>query len=123
MQKFGYIAEDAIVESWKDPSGNRWYKKYASGLVEQGGVVGSGGTTINLMIPYLNTNYSVQLTGRFSLSGQGNVSIYVNSKTASSFSTDGFRYESFSWEAKGYASVNNNSTLEELSSQYWIRAA
>jgi hypothetical protein len=68
----GNVAEnlDFVVESWSDGTGG-WYKKYRSGWVEQGGVVGLNTTsgypkhTISLFKPFADTKFKVHVTGRY----------------------------------------------------------
>lgn len=53
---------DYVVESYK--SGANWYRKYKSGWLEQGGLIGSSiadGATINLLKPFADTNYNFSM--------------------------------------------------------------
>lgn len=53
---------DYIVETYQN--GTEWYRKYASGWVEQGGFLTTNAVTqITLLKPYANTNYGIQITG------------------------------------------------------------
>lgn len=58
---------DAVVEYQLPTAENNytWYRKYASGWVEQGGVKtnnNGSATTVNLPVSMKDTNYTVQLT-------------------------------------------------------------
>lgn len=52
---------DYVVESWTGGEGG-WYRKYRSGWIEQGGLVGSGGTTtVTLPTAFTATTYTVMV--------------------------------------------------------------
>ena len=53
---------DYVVESYND--GTNWYRKYKSGWLEQGGLIDSSvsdGSTVNLLKPFKDTNYTFSL--------------------------------------------------------------
>lgn len=106
---------DYVVE-WKTPTASdlTWYRKYASGWVEQGGRTYSPGSsaqniTINLPIQMVNTNYSITTGGATGGSpGDGYafwLGTYYNLTTVSFIlKVDGTSYVSYiSWEVKGMA--------------------
>ena len=68
----------------------KWYRKYADGWVEQGGLLGSAGTyawrTVTLPVTMANTGYTVVITGAWNDSS-GNGSMLGNSKTTTRFNT------------------------------------
>jgi hypothetical protein len=83
---------DAVID-YQEPTadnGYTWYRKYASGWVEQGGLLGSAGTyawrTITMPITMTDTNYTVVITGAWNDSS-GNGSMLGNSKTTTTFNT------------------------------------
>ena len=104
-------SQDGIdfVVDWQNPTadnGYKWYRKYKSGWVEQGGTVARGTTaTVTLPITFNNAVYDVHMTcynnvGRYA---------YLTAITASSFnfntaddSTDN-NDGSWVWCAKGKA--------------------
>lgn len=45
------------VESWK--SGNKWYRKYSDGWIEQGGLWNTGNTTLSFNLAFSDTNYNI----------------------------------------------------------------
>lgn len=73
-QKAGvdFTATRTIVGSFKDipslvenyVSGDAWYRKWSNGWVEQGNFfnTASGANTATLLVPLINTNYTVQMT-------------------------------------------------------------
>lgn len=59
---------DTIIDYDEDLVNKTWYRKWKSGWLEQGGdsrKPNKGSVTINLLKPYINTNYSVSLTSSF----------------------------------------------------------
>ena len=53
---------DFVVEWQNIGTGNRWYRKYKSGWVEQGGYVsGSGSATVTLPVKMATATYTITL--------------------------------------------------------------
>lgn len=99
---------DAVVAYQLPTSENgyTWYRKYASGWVEQGGFVNNTTAikTINLVIPMANTNYQIQCTSSYS-TGDGTLyQPHVDSKTTTSF-------KSASYGERGSATNNNGAAV------------
>ena len=46
-----------LVTHWQ--SGNRWYRKYSNGWIEQGGNWSTANTTLSFNTPFSNTNYTI----------------------------------------------------------------
>ena len=98
---------DYVVESYND--GTNWYRLYKSGWCEQGGeltsVAADTSTSVNLLKPYANTNYSVLITAT---GGKRSTTQFTNGQTVYSRTTTGFVMwtsdYSFGriWQAKGY---------------------
>ena len=67
---------DAVIDFQTPNAGNNytWYRKYASGWVEQGGNQAPAGVEIILPIPMMDTNYT--LTASFVESASGNYPIW-----------------------------------------------
>ena len=93
-----------------------WYRKYADGWVEQGGIVNVGGTTgsITLAVEMADTNYQVMAkVANANISGSNTVYNFLTNN----YTTTGFGYrgtynngsgtgmpgEKFFWEVKGMA--------------------
>ena len=61
----GGYTQDFVTESWISEDGLSWYRKYASGWVEQGGHFDKGGlvtdttNVINLVLPMSDINYTL----------------------------------------------------------------
>ncbi len=55
-------AADYVVETWHSTDGKKWYRKYKSGWVEQGGTVAGGNSVITYPIPMANTYYTRTVT-------------------------------------------------------------
>lgn len=105
--KTGGYAIDTLVAFQVPNAGNNytWYRKYASGWVEQGGY-GTKEQTITLPVEMANANYGV-LAG-LCITGSNNISYSVNtdSKTTTSFrirSESSVSTNEAYWEAKGMA--------------------
>lgn len=82
---------DYVVE-WQTPTAENnytWYRKYASGWIEQGGlVIGGAPQTVNMAITMQNTNYSCIISSEFTSSsndGACTFGIMSGSKTTTSF--------------------------------------
>ena len=112
-EQFDTVAEPAkdelwaieAVEAYHDDEGN-WYRVYPDGWCEQGGRIGMSTTsgypkyTINLLKPFIDTNYSVQITGRWTgSSGEGSDYCYARTTTSISIVSVGYGSD---WEARGY---------------------
>ena len=112
-----------IIERWSDS--NNWYRVYADGWCEQGGYVRNGGNTtgvvytINLLKPYKDVYYFINMWGGVGDSGwqyAGGVGYGTagsgyntrpNYNTTSSFTyfnSTGVNGTPIFWEAKGYVS-------------------
>lgn len=91
---------DYIVESQINGDGS-WYRRYKSGLLEQGGsnLTAVGTKTINLLKPYKNTSFKVLTTGR----SNENRTINVSGRTSNTItvtcrnSTDGVSLSIYDW--------------------------
>lgn len=105
---------DYVVE-WKVPTDEdpTWYRKYASGWVEQGGINQSGTTrpiVQNLLITMANTNYTIT---HADCKPSATANMYVTwfyNKTISSFTyyfngggSGTVADYTLSWEVKGFA--------------------
>jgi len=101
---------DYVVE-WQTPTAENsytWYRKYASGWVEQGGyetVSGSPGTvTVTLMKAMANTNYTIITSdSQNTSSGDGSSSIVTDQITTSQFKISWISkaLNRLYWEIKG----------------------
>jgi len=64
----GYLftGPDAVVSSWRSTDGSRWYRKYKSGWLEQGGVASNAlsltSEVITFPTPFTNLNYTFLTT-------------------------------------------------------------
>ena len=90
-------------------NGASWYRIYSDKWCEQGGKVGNNTTTseqtVNLLKPYTNTNYSVQVTGMNNSDGSwgyGYISTAGQIKVGSR-GTQGWKGGVF-WQTSGYIS-------------------
>lgn len=93
---------DFVVESGS--SGNKWYRKWKSGWLEQGGVESLSEGVITLMKPYANTDYIILKTYKNDAGTSGaiikNVSVYE--VTTTSFKTrNGGTISACSWKTEG----------------------
>lgn len=103
-----------VVETYDDGNGN-WYRLYSDGWVDQGGVanVGSGqatwNKTINLLLPFSDTNYNVFTTPQSSNPNQTGYLKQSNSQITVYATRDGGSSASqyMSWYACGYAASSN----------------
>ena len=100
--------EHRVIDFKKPETGdNTWYRKYADGWIEQGGVkyIEATNTVINLSYPMLTSSYTLELT----TSDDGdviNVSTTYSVKTTSSFTcsitANGERYPGYiNWQVSG----------------------
>ena len=100
-----------LVESYRN--GTEWYRVYSDGWIEQGGLTekrtqagnSNAGYSINLLRPFSNTNYSVQVTIKNSV---WLISSWVDASNVSAFNVDTRNYGSdnadfyHNWYACGY---------------------
>jgi len=111
---------DIIIE-YQEPTAENdytWYRLYASGWVEQGGVISgssSGWVTVNLPIIMINTNYTILATSEErNTNNTLQVSAYFN-KTISSFQTanccESFFDDEISWQVSGKADMTGHEIL------------
>ena len=130
------IPHRRLVKTYKN--GTQWYNWYSDGWCEQGGNVNAatyGGTvnTVTLMVPYLDTTYS--LTGvKCSVADTGSVALNLpaSSKTTTSFNWS-VAYSSnltreLCWRAEGYANKPNqnvqyNDKESQFESPYFIQVS
>ena len=97
-----------LVESYVN--GASWYRKYSDGWCEQGSLYHRGDTlgwhTINLLIPFVNTNYSIQenrIINGYSKNGDGDPdAIEILSNSSFRIGNDDGGDMSFNWVARGY---------------------
>lgn len=95
---------DFVVESYDD--GTKWYRKYKSGWIKQGGEIspytGTSWQTITFLKPYKNTNYNVigSVSGvnlvnneGFQSSNKTTTTVQVGCNTSAS--------KGLTWEVKG----------------------
>jgi hypothetical protein len=101
-----------VVESASGLSGsgytNGWYRKYASGWVEQGArvSVASAWAIKNIIVPMAGSYHISTATGSTGVAdGQGNVVVYVNylTLTSTTFQITGANTSYANWEIKGMA--------------------
>lgn len=92
-----------VTETFRD--GSSWYRVYSDGWCEQGGRSSATSTlvVVNLLKPFIDTNYSVITTGLYDGGNTANAWDYVRNFTTSTFSI--YQQEDGCvWEAKGYIS-------------------
>lgn len=101
---------DYVVE-WQVPTdlnGYRWYRKYSSGWVEQGGVVAVNNTSVavTLMIEMQGPTYCTMLTGTNTTSGGTSTYVAVvkgQSATTFNISTTANYSNGIYWQVSGMA--------------------
>lgn len=103
MDRDGHNPEsptDVVIEYQAPTSANggAWYRKYASGWVEQGKNQSTMNTTITLLVPMANADYFIGFVG-FTIANHG--AQYINNKTTTSFGT--------------YSNANNS-----LTQAWWV---
>lgn len=98
---------DAVIEYQLPTADNgyKWYRKYKSGWVEQGGFVSnvSGEQTVNFPITMADTNYTMLKTMTTNSSNNvqySNVSFYTRTTASAKTTTAG---ADFSWQVSGMA--------------------
>ena len=106
-------AERYLIKSYH--SGDDWYRVYSDGWCEQGGVKAAGSqTTVTFSIPFLSTDYTVNVT-----TAGSNASIYApavtrNSSSYATIYTDsGSSQQGKYWRACGYVDISSYSTREK----------
>ena len=100
-----------VVETYDDGNGN-WYRLWSDGWVEQGGdLPNTGNTTVNLMIPMRDTNYSIDVQWNGGKSGNFYPSDFqIQNITTTSFYTNARTHGSvhaYWWSVRGYAASSN----------------
>jgi len=109
---------DYVIES--GATSNTWYRKYRSGRVEQGGKSPGNstvsGTTINLPIPMINSDYTIQLTSTHPgntltaaakvIDGSVTNTLFKVLTNYTDGTTSGFTSYGFYWEAKGQTAIS-----------------
>lgn len=121
MQNVDTLAgADAVIEFQKPTAQNNytWYRKYASGWVEQGGVATTNGgnpTPITLPVEMADANYTPFIQGVTLTDGYGSagwqvmpVNTATSPKTTTQFYTQGSitGYNlPFGWQVRGMAAV------------------
>lgn len=91
---------DYVVEKYQN--GTNWYRVYKSGWVEQGGIASAAtsNTTINLLKPMKNTNYSV--FGSYGEDGDlANGAFSFRGRTTTSFVIRRWSSDALYWQVKG----------------------
>lgn len=97
------VKSHVVVETYQN--GTEWYRVYSDGWIEQGGSVGANTTsgyptyTITLLKPMLNTEFNVQLTGKYT-SKTGDGTDYCYARTTTSISVISIGYGS-DWVVRG----------------------
>ena len=96
-----------VVEFQEPTAANNytWYRKYADGWVEQGGVEIASGSMITLPIAMANTKYTVQTTptwGTAKSSGTRGMCSYLKTTTSFNAQQDN-NSGSFDWQVSGMA--------------------
>lgn len=114
MAMGGYTVDPLVAfQIPTEENGYTWYRKYASGWVEQGGILLATGatTTVVLATEMSSVNYSISVTQRLNRTGSdwnANAHVISSTITASQFgvrtgsTTD---TNSIFWEVKGMAKV------------------
>lgn len=99
---------DTVV-AWQVPTAENnytWYRKYASGWVEQGGLIAAGTTsgTVSMPLPYSDKHYQVKTTP-YSEGANFTTNITSYPASASRFTWNSYNNSATTkiWEAKGMA--------------------
>ena len=106
------VNERTIIKEWQE--GTEWYTIYSDGWIEQGGEVYHATReihTVNLLIPFNNTNYNV--TKSVGVDGIYTDSASVGYVSISNYTTTSFKTRSsdvaglnrFRWKACGYGEI------------------
>lgn len=96
---------DSVID-WQEPTaenGYTWYRKYASGWVEQGGTLPAQATvTATLPIEMSDNNYQVLLTGGLFATTTGDIRVkYVQTRTTTSFTASANSAIAYMWQVSG----------------------
>ena len=96
-----------LVTSWKN--GDKWYRKYSDGFIEQGGSVAvrsssSSWQTVTLNIAFSNTNYTLIAVATHASDNTHitDVATMVKSKTKTNFQIADWGNRGNSWYACGF---------------------
>ena len=100
---------DAVID-YQEPTadnGYTWYRKYASGWCEQGGLTSTTtDTTVNLLVEMADTNYSIIATSYKSDAGSTNASnngLTVGQRTTTTFYIVLQEQRAYFWQVSGMA--------------------
>lgn len=97
-----------VIDFQEPNAGNNytWYRKYADGWVEQGGLVSNNTAvkTISLVIEMADVNYQIQCTSTYDTSDATLYQPHVDSRTTTSF-------KSASYGERGGATNNNGNPV------------
>ena len=101
---FSNVTKPYVTETYH--SGANWYRLWSDGYIEQGGVQTQPGNdffTVTLNYPFAGTDYSIEMTAKYS----GSVTTYVptvqtTNKTTTSFKASTYPNVGIYWEARGY---------------------
>lgn len=104
----GYLVD--TVAEYQPPTilnNYTWYRKYASGWVEQGGLTSTTtDTTVNLPVEMANTNYSIIATSYKADAGSSNASnngLTVGQRTKTTFYIVLQEQRAYFWQVSGMA--------------------
>lgn len=111
-----YSAERYLIKAYKQ--GNDWYRIYSDGWCEQGGFVNNTTAvkTIQLLKAYIDTNYSVLATSRYSASDATLYQPHVEILNTTSFKCASYGERggdinnngaAVFWEASGYIDISD----------------
>lgn len=97
---------DSVID-YQEPTaenGYTWYRKYASGWVEQGGLA-ERNTVVTLPIEMTDTNYVTVLTGNATTNNYYSYGVNAITKTPTSFTikTESSSVALTGWQVSGYA--------------------
>ncbi len=104
-QSLNSVGARTVIDTYQN--GASWYRKWSDGFIEQGGTANVSNTSVQLIIPFTNTNYNVQANPSGGQTNQSSVA-YHGTKTLTSFnlihylSISGVYAGSVDWEAKGF---------------------
>lgn len=100
---------DAVID-YQEPTadnGYTWYRKYASGWCEQGGLTSTTtDTTVNLLVEMADTNYSIIATSYKADAGSSNASnngLTVGQRTTTTFYIVLQEQRAYFWQVSGMA--------------------
>ena len=101
----GGYTQDFVTESWISEDGLSWYRKYASGWVEQGGLTDTAtNVTVNLPVAMANSNYFITATSYKADAGSSNASnngLVVGQRTTTSFFIVLQESRAYFWQVSG----------------------